>query len=65
MYILLYIHIYIIYIYMYVYIYVFIYGFKKFKQIILLINTNCQLKVLLANYICFNLSKFPPKKNLK
>ena len=49
---------------MYVYIYVFIYGFKKLKQIILLINTNCQLKVLLANYICFNLSKFPPKKTL-
>ena len=26
-------------------------------------NTDCQFKVLLANYFCFNFSKFPPKKS--
>ena len=43
------------------YVYVFKFGFKYFEYIILLINTDSYFKVLLANYICFNFSKFTEK----
>ena len=44
---------------------VFVFGFKYFKQIIPLIYVDCRFKVLLANNICANLNKFPPKNHKK
>ena len=55
-----------IYIYTYMYMDIYIFWFQVIQTnhtVNLLINADRQFKVLLANYICSNWSKFPPKNH--